>query len=226
MSTERVAGHYSGESGERYFEWQRHGGELGAQLDLFKFAQHVRPEDSIVDFGCGAGYLLEALDAGAKVGVEPGDAARAEARRRGLEVVASAGELASESADVVISNHALEHTLVPFAELTELQRALKPGGKLVLWLPLDDWRAQRDVPAPGADRDQHMYTWTPKLLANLLTQAGFEVGECRVVAHAWPTSRYATLYRVLPGPLFALVARAWAVLRRRRQLAVVATRPA
>ena len=47
----------------------------------------------------------------------------------------------SQTIDVVISNHALEHTLSPFDELVELRRVLRSGRRLeVLWLPLDDWR--------------------------------------------------------------------------------------
>lgn len=219
----RVGSRYRGAGGREYFAWQSGSGALGARLNLFKFERHVGPGDRVVDFGCGAGHLLEALEAGSKVGVEPGEAARAEAARRGLAVVASPEELPDTSADVVVSNHALEHALAPHAELRELWRVLRPGGRLVVWLPLDDWRAQRR-PVAG-DRDRHLYAWTPRLLANLLSEAGFEVLECRAVAHAWPTRHYALLHRALPRPAFDLLARAWAVLRRRRQLAAVARRP-
>jgi SAM-dependent methyltransferase len=218
-----VGRHYRGRLGEEYFEWQGESGELGARLNLFKFAPHVKPGDRVVDFGCGAGYLLEALEAQGKVGVEPSAPARAAALERGLEVVASAAELRDGEADVVVSNHALEHTLEPLSELRQLRRALRPGGLLVLWLPIDDWRAQRS-PVAG-DRNHHLYTWTPLLLRNLLEEAGFEVRECRVVAHAWPTRRYATLHRLLPKPLFELAAGAWSRLRKRRQLAALAVRP-
>lgn len=217
-----VSRHYRGRLGEEYFGWQAEGGELGARLDLFKFAPHVRPTDRVIDFGCGAGYLLEALQAAGKVGVEPSEPARAAAAARGVEVLATAAELPDGQADVVISNHALEHTLEPLSELRQLRRALRPGGVLVVWLPIDDWRVQRS--ALSDDRNHHLYTWTPLLLRNLLDEAGFEVRECRVVTHAWPTRRYATLYRVLPKPLFELAARGWSRLRKRRQLAAVAAR--
>ncbi len=213
----RVGSHYGGARGERYFAYQHGIGELGAELNRFKFEPHLRPTDAVVDFGCGGGGLLERLEAASKTGVEVSEPARAQARARGLEVVASLSELDAASADVVISNHALEHTLSPLDELQELRRVLRAGGKLVLWLPIDDWRSQR---LARDDPNHHLYTWTPLLLSNLLGEAGFEVAECRVVTHAWPP--YTARLARLPRPLFDLLARAWATLRRRRQLAAVA----
>jgi len=179
----------------------------------------VDPDDVVVDFGCGTGAILDRLKARRKIGVEVSEPARLAAAARRIETVRSVSELEREIADVVISNHVLEHTLRPLDELRGLRRILRPGGKLVLWLPLDDWRAQRTI---GLDPDHHLYTWTPLLLHNLLVEAGFEVRECRVVAHAWPPL---TTYAMrLPRPLFDRIAAVWSRLRRRRQLVAVATR--
>jgi SAM-dependent methyltransferase len=216
----RIGSHYGGARGEKYFAYQRGIGELGAELNRFKFEPHVGRSDAIVDFGCGGGGLLERLEAASKTGVEVSEPARAQARTRGLEVVGSLAELDAGSADVAISNHALEHALSPLDELRGLRRVLRPGGKLVLWLPIDDWRSQR-VARP--DPNHHLYTWTPLLLSNLLAEAGFEVAECRVVTHAWPP--YTAALARLPRPLFDLLARVWAVVRRRRQLTAVALVP-
>jgi SAM-dependent methyltransferase len=219
---DRVGRHYQGTLGAEYFGWQREGAQLGAELERFKFAPHVGPGDVLVEFGCGTGYLLELLSAAEKVGVEVNEVARADASARGLRIVTATDELPDAYADVAISNHALEHTLAPLQELRELHRVLKPGGRLVLWLPLDDWRTQRK-PDP-ADRNHHLYTWTPQLLANMLDEAGFQVGECRVVAYAWP-QLHEHLFRLLPRRWFDALARAWAVVLRHRQVMAVATRP-
>jgi len=40
-------------------------------------------------------------------------------------------------ADVIISNHALEHTLHPLQELEALLPKLKPGGKVVFVVPCE-----------------------------------------------------------------------------------------
>jgi SAM-dependent methyltransferase len=217
-----VGSHYRGQRGEEYFDWQGSGAELQAAIERTKFAPHVSEADTVVDFGCGAGALLATLPLGEGIGVEPNPPARRVAEARGIRVVATTRELEDAIADVVISNHALEHTLAPLDELRELRRVLKPGGRLVLWLPLDDWRTQRE---PDEDVNHHLYTWTPLLLHNLLEEAGFEVRECRVVTHAWPRY-YPILFRRLPRRAFDVLARAWAVLRRRRQVMALAERPA
>ena len=217
---DRVGSHYRGDAATDYLAYQGRIGALGAELNRWKFEPHLRPDDAVVDFGCGTGALLERLDVASKTGVEVSEPARRQAQARGLTVVASTGELADASADVAISNHALEHTLAPLDELRELRRVLRPGGRLVLWLPLDDWRAQRR-PLAG-DPDHHLYAWTPKLLANLLAEAGFEVASCTVVTRAWPPRAHRLTW--LPRPVFDALGAAWSVLRKRRQLAAVAYR--
>ena len=71
--------------------------------------------------------------------------------------------------------------------------------------------------------NHHLYTWTPRLLGNLLDEAGFRVLECRVVSHAWPQF-HEQLYERLPRAAFDLAARAWSVAARQRQLTAVAVR--
>jgi SAM-dependent methyltransferase len=214
-----VGQHYTGELGAEYYAWQSKGARLGAELELHKFSPYVDADATVVDFGCGTGYLLELLGAREAVGVEPNEAARRDAAVRGLRVVAATGEVPDRFADVVISNHALEHTLRPLDELREIHRILRVDGRLVIWLPLDDWRTQRR--RNPADINHHLYTWTPQLLANLLDEARFEVIETRVVTYAWP-QLHDRLYRLLPRRAFDAVCVAWSFVRHRRQVMAVA----
>jgi SAM-dependent methyltransferase len=216
-----VGKHYQGELGAAYFEYQRRAASYAGRLNRRKFERHLTPNDVVVDFGCAAGDLLDQLNAKEKIGVEANGLARAKAAERGLAVVASTRELESAIADVVISNHALEHTVAPLDELRELRRVLVPGGKAVFSLPIDDWRGQRKLQRP--DPDHHLYTWTPRLLRNLLDEAGFDVVDVRVVTHAWPPFTE-TLAR-MPERLFDALAVAWSVVKKRRQLMAVARRP-
>ena len=217
-----VGRHYSGDAGAAYFSWQNAmSGEVGGRLNARKFNPHLRRDATVVDFGCGAGYMLEQLRVRERIGIEPALPAREAALSRGLHVVESARDLPAESVDAVVSNHALEHTLGPLQELRDLSGLLKPNGQLRLWVPIDDWRAQTD--AMAADGNHHLYTWTPLLMRNLLEEAGLTVSTVRVVTHAWPphTARLASL----PQPAFDVLCNLWSRVRRRRQLEAVAQRP-
>lgn len=220
---ERVGQHYLGDEGRRYFGRQLAVAPVRAELNRRKFEAHIGPEDVVVDFGCGGGFTLAALPGKVKIGVEANDHGRAMAERLGIRAVAASDELAPGTADVVLSNHALEHTLQPMTELRHLYRVLKPGGRLLLHVPINDWRVQRDPDAP--DPNHHLYTWTPLLLANLLREAGFEVLQCRVAHYRHPGRLTPLLGRILPAPLFDLVAAASAYLKKRHEIRAIARRP-
>jgi SAM-dependent methyltransferase len=214
---------HSGQEGHDYANHQAEQAEQAAVLNAWKFRDATQPDDTLIDFGCGPGALLDLLPGRCKIGVEVNAQARARAQQRGHDTYPSSTELPSETADVVISNHALEHTLSPHAELLELHRALKPGGRLYLWLPIDDWRAQRSR-SRGLDKDHHLYTWTPRLIANLLVETGFHVETTEVVTDAWPPRHAYELQRRLPRPAFQALRYLTATLLRRRQLRVVASK--
>jgi FkbM family methyltransferase len=217
----RSSAHYEGQRGAEYFRWQNRVGEIGADLNLWKFVDHVSPEQTVVDFGCGNGALLARLKARRKIGVEVNPVAHEAAFFRGVEVVRTADEIPPMTADVVISNHALEHTLNPLAELQSLYNALKPGGVIVLWLPLDDWRSQRHY---REERNHHLFAWTPLSLGHLLDEAGFDDIQTRVVTKAW-LMFFGSFSRVLPYRVYSLITVVTAAVTRRRQLFAKARRP-
>jgi SAM-dependent methyltransferase len=166
--------------------------------------------------------MLRSINCGRRIGVDINPAARREAKAGGIEIHASLDDIRPSSIDVVVSNHALEHVTDPFAVCGQLWKVLIPGGKLQLCLPIDDWRTQRSF-RPG-DSDHHLYTWTPQLVGNILTDAGFVVVSSSVLVHAWPPM-WNWLDRHLPTEAFDAVCSAWARIRRRRQVVVRALKP-
>jgi len=200
--------------GEAYFAWQRTAGKKGAVYNRKFFAPFVHQEDSVLDFGCGGGYVLQALSCRNKVGIEVNPAARAEACKLGIEVLPSLSELGDRKFDIIISSHCLEHVPSPYETLSSFRHALAANGKIVLLLPIDDWRTE---PWEGPDINAHLYTWTPKLLGNLLTACGLEPVFIRVVNHVWPP-RFDEQIWAFSETLFEVLAYLSSVLLRRRQL--------
>lgn len=217
-----VGRHYRGELGERYFEYRSRGADLIAAANLERFRPFTTADDVVLDFGCGTGHLLSMLSAGRRIGIEVNPPAAAAAKTLGIDVRSALTDVESGKIDVAISSHALEHTLSPHEVLCELRRVLQKNGRLVLLLPLDDWRAAKKV---KTDPNHHLYTWTPLTLTNLLLEAGFTVDSCMVITKALPPRGGHSLRRILPSWGFELICRIVAIVLRRRQLLAVG-RPA
>jgi SAM-dependent methyltransferase len=211
-----LSGYYDAE----YFKRQDAKAAAGTEINLRWFSGYLRDDDTVMDFGCAGGSLLQRLP-GKGIGVEINPVARAAAAERGITVLDSTAEIPSESIDVVVSSHTLEHTLEPFAVLQDICRTLRPGGRLVMLLPINDWRT--DGPYEH-DIHHHLYTWTPLLIRNLLLEAGFADIETTLVRHSWPKGYY-WMWRVLPHRMFDLLAGLAALKRRERQIHVLARRP-
>jgi SAM-dependent methyltransferase len=191
---------------KNYFEWQKEVGELSASACSFLFEPYVKPGHSVLDFGCGGGFILSRLRCAHKYGVEVNPSARDEAARNGLTVLSDLGEMKNASVDVVISNHALEHVRDPLGELRRMRQTLKPGGRLVLVTPFERGSAWRP-----ADKNQHLYTWSPMNLGNLVTSAGFKVESAVVISHRFPPFGL-KIRKAIGGSLFHLLCRAWGSL--------------
>lgn len=211
-----VIGHYIGDKGNTYFQWQGEDGEQAARYNLHLWQPYLNPTDAVLDFGCGGGYLLNALNVAKKVGVEVNPHAREAATKLGIETYARWDQVPDQF-DKVISSHALEHVPHPREVIRQMAANLKsPDSRIILLLPIDDWRTPKNRTYRPGDRDMHLYTWTPLLLGNLLASCGLTVYECRIVTHAWPPGK-AMLWAISPR-LFHTAAWCWAVWKRQRQL--------
>jgi SAM-dependent methyltransferase len=191
MSARLPESHYDSE----YFKWQSEIGRFGGWANLTKFSAFISPEMKVLDFGCGGGYLLSNLACREKLGIEINPAARAEATSLGVQAVAEVSEVEDNWADMIISNHALEHCPLPLRELEALLPKLAPGGLAVFVVPCE---AIRHKYRPE-DRNHHLYTWSPMSAENLFTEAGFEVIECRAYKHVWPPRFLPQMLRAIGG---------------------------
>ena len=212
--------HYLGDEGERYFLWQNSLAQVGGRIEALKFRRYIHPSNCVLDFGCAAGFTLRNIPCARRLGIEINPAARRIALKNGIEVYATTSEVPDAVADVIISNHALEHIPYPIQALRELRAKLKPAGRLVLVVPLDDWRTQKIY--DPSDINHHLYTWTPQLLGNAMQEAGFNHRKLniRVLTHAWFPGSHSCFERI-PQNLFDCLCWIFAIMVRRRQLVVV-----
>jgi SAM-dependent methyltransferase len=190
-----VAAHYD----DDYYSWQASGAEDGALANRGFFQPFIKPSDDVVDFGCGGGFLLDAIACARKTGIEINPAARRVAATK-FTVVADFTEVDEGSADVVISSHALEHTYDPFEKVRLCYRTLKPGGLAIFVVPCERY----DTAYRESNIDQHLYTWSPVNLGNLFRHAGFTVVACERLVHRFPPG-FALLRRRLGERAFHIV---------------------
>jgi SAM-dependent methyltransferase len=217
--------------GSEYFNWQSEIGRFGGWANVSKFAPFVHRNMRVLDFGCGGGYLLYNLNCREKLGIEINPVARESAERNNsIHAVSSAAEVEDGWADLIVSNHALEHTQYPLGELQQLLRKVVPGGRVVFFVPSESIR-HRFV---KDDPNHHLYSWSPMSAANLFAEAGFRVEESKAYLHVWPPSGLPKLLRSMGGRfLFELGCRAYGTLTYLglsptsvSQIRIVAHRPA
>lgn len=136
-----------------------------------------RPRPRALDFGCGIGGWLDALqDAGWETfGIEPGprSAAIAGRRHRLLAEVPLDPDL-----DLVVVHHVLEHLVDPGPTIRRLLAALAPGG--VVWISVPNLeRLGEHLDFNYVWSDKHVCAFTPDCLRSLLA-----AGQTEVVAHS------------------------------------------
>lgn len=205
---------------EKYFAFQKDMGEFGGWAETMKFSSHVAPNATVVDFGCGGGFLLKNLNCAKKIGIEINDTARHFAENTNdITAVKYAEELDDAVADLIISNHALEHCISPHKEISCLLKKLKPNGRLVVFVPCESihngW-------FPG-DVNNHLYTWNPMTLGNLFASAGYEVESVEAYYHVWPP--YYRKIAKFGARFFHLCCHAYGVMRKSdSQIKIVAKR--
>jgi len=211
--------HYEGKKAKSYFAYQNQNAAIGALLNKEKFINYIKLTDKVLDFGCGGGWLLSSISCSKKVGVEVNLEAQEICKKNKIDVRSSIEAIKECDFDVIISNHCLEHVPYPIQALLELRDKLRHEGMLVVVVPIDDWRNQKDY--TGEDIDHHLHTWTPRLLANTLVEAGYEIERIDILTHAW-IPYFPFFLKIMPRFLFNFTCRVWSFLRRRRQIVAVA----
>ena len=145
----------------------------------------IRPIARHLDIGCSAGLLLQKFqqDYGCQpVGVEPGNAYRAHARKQGLAVYASLDELRRKDEacfDLISMAHVLEHLPDPVGYLRSLrENLLAENGWLLIEVP--------NLYAHDSFEIAHLVSYSAHTLSQTLRKAGYEI--VKLERHGRPRS--------------------------------------
>jgi ubiquinone/menaquinone biosynthesis C-methylase UbiE len=210
---------------------------------LVREAIGARAGERILDVGCGPGfYVSELLDQvgpeGSIVGLDVSPQMLAVAARRCAgranvdfrEAPATALPVEDASFDAALSVQVLEYVADTGAALAEIHRALRPGGRVVIWDV--DWATVSWHSADPERMERALRAWDahlahpslPRTLSGQLRAVGFE--NVRMAGHAFVSNDFdsesylaATLpliedYLVGSGKIAADEAHAWAAEQR------------
>lgn len=167
---------------EQYFAWQQSMGVFGGKISARMFQPHIKEDATVIEFGCGGGYLLDNIIAKEKIGIEINDVARATASKIGIKSVKDVDDIPDNYADVIISTHVLEHVENPLGVLRALHKKLKDGGKIVFYVPNESC----DTEYCRSEINNHLYTWNCLTIGNLFKTAGYFVQSVKKIQEIWP----------------------------------------
>jgi arsenite methyltransferase len=172
---------------------------------LVRDAVAARPGERILDVGCGPGYYVAELaeqvgEGGSVVGVDSSAPMLAVAAERCAELAgtefaegdATALPVEDGGFDAVVSVQVLEYVPDVEAALAEIRRALKPGGRVVLWDV--DWGTLSMHTRDGDRCERVLRAWDehladpslPRTLGPRLRAAGFD--DVRMEGHTFATA--------------------------------------
>ena len=141
-----------------------------------------QPRGRFLDVGCGSGHMVKLAEqlGWDAMGLEMDPLAVKTARQSGLNIQqGTSDQLVNHEGqlDAILCSHVLEHVHYPLAMLSQLKRALRPGGLLLLTLPNalsvlrhhfgSDWR--------GLEAPRHLAIPAEPELVTLLSALGFSV---------------------------------------------------
>jgi SAM-dependent methyltransferase len=191
--------------------------KLTAAANARFFQDFINSTDSVLHFWCGGGYLLNALSCGDKYGIDASAKYRAHAQSTfGFRVQSNFDDL--KNLDVVISSHTLARLPNPRQALIDSYNALRDGGTLVILVPCYNHKNKYTE----FNFEQHLYSWSPIDIGNLVHNVGFSVLSAERICHRIPPK--GALLLKLTGPaLFNLLCKFWGWLRpNQTQIRVVA----
>jgi len=185
--------------------WQNIHGHLDDFKTKWSKLKKFIPQESgitILDFGCGAGQILkeiQKINPRAKlIGLDVSEKALGEAKKElpGAEFYGiNDGEkvpVSDNSVDFIFSSEVIEHIYDTENAVSEVNRILKPGGKLLLTTPYHGFIKNLIILLSGKfdshfnPTGPHVRFFSKRTLSNLLKKFGFKIEKLGYYGRFYP----------------------------------------
>ena len=190
-----------------YFNWYQKIGLFVGKINNSKFEKFIFPNDKVLDFGCGAGYLLKTLNCKEKHGVEINPTAIKIAKANKIKIFSNSKKLKKNYYDKIISNNTLQHCNNPQKEISLLYNALKKNGLIIIVTGC----SSRDLEYTPKDINYQMYSWSPMNLGNFLDNSHFKVLLSKKIMEKWPPY-FNFFYNTFGVNIFKLICRIYSLI--------------
>ena len=136
-----------------------------ARWDFRRARSRIRPTDSVIDLGCGAGDFLCGLPNSLTVGIDANPTAIRIAKERGIDVIEGAPwdvpDRLDASFDVVCSFQTMEHLASVDQLVSSARRLAVPGGLILISVPNRERSAVNEVAVLDWP-PHHLSRWAPE----------------------------------------------------------------
>lgn len=156
-------------------------------VDEIKKFLDPRRADKILEIGCGRGFLTKRIQEVSPntYGVDINPESIAKAVANNISVMDAENlEFEDGSFDKIYSSHTIEHVPDPVKMLREIERVLRPGGKVLLIYPAEPIRGLFSlIPAimafknPLKARDIHLHKLNPEKIKKMIKDLKLEYVE-------------------------------------------------
>jgi len=143
-----------------------------------------REEDRVLEIGCSRGFVVKAVQdiVPETYGIDVNEEAIKAGVTRNLSVMSAESlDFDNENFDKIYSFHVIEHLSNIQQALREMERVLRPGGKLLLVYPAEPIRGLFSIPTsvilfknPFRAKEVHLHKLTPEKLKEFLKETTLE----------------------------------------------------
>ena len=191
---QKIQQRYTGEQGKNYHQSKRLIPDIAyswvARLRAKKIRPYISANDTVFEFGVGAGWNLAELKCKRRLGFDLSEHLEPILYSHGVEFVKDTASVLTGSIDVVICHHVLEHTPNPPQVLEEIRRLLRPHGKLLIFVPFERERRYRRY--DPTEPNHHLYSWNVQTLGNIVEDMDFKVITAGI--HRFGYDRFAAVW--------------------------------